>query len=101
VTPVFPRRMAEAIGSSFGWVASFLDREGRRVALSNLEHAFGSTLTLAARKKIVRQSYRHFARAMTDLFWSPRLTAENFAELVEFEGLEEWSAALEDRKPVI
>jgi KDO2-lipid IV(A) lauroyltransferase len=101
VTPLFPRRMVEAIGSSFGWLASFLDREGRQVALSNLEHAFGSALTLAQRKKIVRQSYRHFARAMTDLFWSPRLTAENFAELIEFSGLEQWSAALEDGKPVI
>lgn len=101
VTPLFPRRIVEAIGSSFGWLASFLDREGRAVALSNLEHAFGSTFTLAERKKIVRQSYRHFARAMTDLFWSPRLTAENFGELVEFAGLEQWSAALEDGKPVI
>lgn len=101
VTPVFPRRMVEAIGSSFGWLASFLDREGRRVALSNLEHAFGPTLTVAERKKIVRRSYRHFARTMTDLFWSSRLTAENFAELVEFAGLEQWSAALEDGKPVI
>ncbi|HEV2806093.1 MAG TPA: hypothetical protein VGW57_14310 [Chthoniobacterales bacterium] len=101
VTPLFPRRLVEAIGSSFGWLASFFDREGRRVALDNLEHVFGSALTVAERKKIVRQSYRHFARAMTDLFWSPRLTAENFSELVEFSGLEQWSAELEDGKPVI
>ena len=101
VTPLFPRRMVEAIGSSFGWLASFLDREGRQVALSNLEHAFGSTLTVSERQMIVRQSYRHFARAMTDLFWSPRLTAENFAELIEFADLEQWSEALEKGKPVI
>ena len=101
LTPLFPRKMVEAIGSSFGWLASFLDREGRRVALSNLEHVFGATLTIAERKKIVRQSYRHFARAMTDLFWSPRLNADNFSELIEFAGLEQWSAALEDGKPVI
>ena len=101
LTPLFPRRMVEAIGSSFGWLASFLDREGCAVALSNLEHAFGSTLGLAEREKIVRQSYRHFARAMTDLFWSPRLTADNFAALIEFADLEQWSAALEEGKPVI
>jgi KDO2-lipid IV(A) lauroyltransferase len=93
--------MVEGIGSSFGWIASFLDREGRAVALSNLEHALGASLTVTERKKIVRQSYRHFARAMTDLFWSPRLTAENFAELIEFSGLEQWSVALEEGKPVI
>ena len=101
VTPLFPRRVVEAIGTSFGWLASFLDREGRRVALSNLEHAFGPTLTVAQRKKVVRQSYGHFARAMTDLFWSPRLTADNFGALVEFANLEQWSAALENGKPVI
>jgi Kdo2-lipid IVA lauroyltransferase/acyltransferase len=101
VTPLFPRRVVGAIGSSFGWLASFADREGRRVALSNLEQVFGVTLTLAERKKIVRDSYQHVARAMTDLFWSPRLTAENFAELVEFSGLEQWSSELEEGKPVI
>ena len=101
LTPLFPRRMVDAIGSSFGWFASLADREGRRVALSNLEHVFGPAFTPAERKKIVRQSYRHFARAMTDLFWSPRLNARNFSELIEFSGLEQWTAALEEGKPVI
>jgi Kdo2-lipid IVA lauroyltransferase/acyltransferase len=101
LTPLFPRKMVDAIGSTFGWVASFVDREGSRVALSNLERVFGATLPLAERKRIVRQSYRHFARAMTNLFWSPRLTAGNFSELVEFVGLEQWSAELEEGKPVI
>jgi KDO2-lipid IV(A) lauroyltransferase len=101
LTPLFPRKMVDAIGSTFGWIASFVDREGSRVALSNLERVFGPTLPLAERKRIVRQSYRHFARAMTDLFWSPRLTAGNFSELIEFVGLEQWSAELEEGKPVI
>jgi Kdo2-lipid IVA lauroyltransferase/acyltransferase len=101
LTPLFPRKMVDAIGSTFGWIASFVDREGSRVALSNLERVFGATLPVAERKRIVRQSYRHFARAMTDLFWSPRLTAGNFSELVEFVGLEQWSAELEEGKPVI
>ena len=101
VTPLFPRRLVEGIGSSFGWLASFADREGRRVALSNLEHVFGRTLSAAERNKIVRKSYRHFARAMTDLFWSPRLNRHNFSHLIEFAGLEQWSAELEEGKPVI
>jgi KDO2-lipid IV(A) lauroyltransferase len=101
LTPLFPRKMVDAIGSTFGWIASFVDREGFRVALSNLERVFGPTLPVGQRKRIVRQSYRHFARAMTDLFWSPRLTAGNISELVEFVGLEQWSAELEEGKPVI
>ncbi len=101
LVPLFPRRVIEGVGSAIGWVAAFVHREGRAVALSNLECTFGAALTPAQRKAIVRQSYRHFARGMTDLFWSPRLTAENFPELVEFANLEQWRAELEEGKPVI
>ncbi|HEX8077090.1 MAG TPA: lysophospholipid acyltransferase family protein [Chthoniobacterales bacterium] len=99
--PLFPRGLIEGIGSTTGLLASFIDREGRQVALSNLEFALGPALTHAARKRIVRESYRHFGRAMTDLFWSPHLTAENFSELVEFAGIERWNSELEDGKPLI
>jgi KDO2-lipid IV(A) lauroyltransferase len=101
VIPLCPRRVITAIGSAFGAMAAYLDFEGRRVALSNLECTLGAQLTPARKRQLVRQSYQHVARAMTDLFWSPRLTAENFAELVEFSGLEQWSAELEEGKPVI
>ena len=36
----------------------------------------------------MRESYQHFARTMLDLFWSPRLSSERFADYIEFEGLE-------------
>jgi len=101
VIPLCPRRVIRAIGSAIGSLAAYLDLEGRRVALSNLEFTFGAQLTPARKRQLVRQSYQHVARAMTDLFWSPRLTAENFDELVEFAGLEQWNAELEERKPVI
>lgn len=101
VIPLCPRRVILAIGSAIGAMAAYLDFEGRRVALSNLECTLGAQLTPARKRQLVRQSYQHVARAMTDLFWSPRLTEENFAELVEFSGLEQWSAELEEGKPVI
>ena len=68
---------------------SILDGHGRKVALSNLEVAFGDRFTPQERERIARESYQHFARTMLDLLWSPRLTAENFREYVEFENLEE------------
>jgi KDO2-lipid IV(A) lauroyltransferase len=101
ITPLLPRRMVVGIGSSFGWLASFLDRKGRRVALSNLEHAFGSSLTLAQRKKIVRHSYRHFACAMTDLFWSPSLTKENYSRYIDVVNLEVVQDAMKTGKGII
>jgi lauroyl/myristoyl acyltransferase len=71
-----------------GTLVGILDRRGRRVALSNLEAAFGDELSGSERTKIVRESYQNFATAMLDLLWSPRLTRENFRDYIEIENLE-------------
>ena len=68
---------------------SIFDRHGRKVALSNLDVAFGDELPLSMRRRIVGQSYQHFARTSLDLLWSPRLTRENFSRYVELQNLEE------------
>jgi KDO2-lipid IV(A) lauroyltransferase len=86
-------RLAQFIGA----LAVTFDRAGRRVALSNLEVAFGGELSHERRKAIVRESYQHFARTTLDFFWSPRLTSENFSRYVEFENREVWDQ--EDTRP--
>jgi lauroyl/myristoyl acyltransferase len=68
---------------------SFVDRRRYRVALNNLEVAFGDELSGRQRRKIVRQSFQHFARTMIDLFWSPRLTELNFLWYIELRNFEE------------
>lgn len=70
---------------------SVVDRHGRKVALSNLEVAFGDRFSARDRKRIIRQSFQHFARTMLDLFWSPRLSGENLSGYIELENLEELS----------
>jgi lauroyl/myristoyl acyltransferase len=57
--------------------------------LNNLEAAFGDQLSARQRRKIVRQSFQHFARTMIDLFWSPRLTELNFLWYIELRNFEE------------
>jgi lauroyl/myristoyl acyltransferase len=57
--------------------------------MSNLEVAFGDRFSLEERKRIARDSFQHFARTMVDLFWSPRMTEENFSQYIELENLEE------------
>ncbi len=99
--PKLPRSFVLPIGSAVGALAADLDRAGRGVALSNLDCVFGSALTPRRKRQIVRESYQHFARGVHDLFWSPRLTAENFSHLVEFANLEQWREELEPGKPVI
>jgi lauroyl/myristoyl acyltransferase len=68
---------------------SILDRQGRQVAQSNLEAAFGNRLSISERKRIVRESFQHFAQTMIDLLWSPRLTRENFSRYIELQNFEE------------
>jgi len=72
-----------------GAVISIFDRHGYRVALNNLEVAFGNQFSIHERSKIARQSFQHFARTMVDLLWSPRLTRQNLSRFIEFQNLEE------------
>ena len=94
LVPLLSRKSCFAIGGWAGRIAATLDRSGRRVALSNLEAAFGDEFSMARREKLVRESYQHFARAMLDLFWSPRLTRENYAQYLEFQNVEQLRAEI-------
>jgi KDO2-lipid IV(A) lauroyltransferase len=49
----------------------------------------GDQLSTGKRRKIVRESFQHFARTMIDLFWSPRLTPLNFLWYIELQNFEE------------
>jgi Kdo2-lipid IVA lauroyltransferase/acyltransferase len=89
LVPLFPRSAIAALAKICGAVASVVDVRGRRVALDNLECAFPGKYSTAEKRRIVRESYQHFAQTMLDLMWSPRLTPENFARYIEFEGFSE------------
>ena len=85
--PRLPRSVAHFLADVLGGAAAFVHWPGRKVALSNLEVALPE-LTPAERRRVTLQSYRHFARAMADLFWSPRLTRENLHRIFDLEDLE-------------
>jgi Kdo2-lipid IVA lauroyltransferase/acyltransferase len=72
-----------------GALMSILDRAGYRVALNNLEVAFGGELSERDRRKIARESFQHFARAVIDFLWSPNLTRETFSRYIAFQNFEE------------
>ena len=88
IIPILPRWLCYQIGQFLGLLAWMIDRPGRRVALSNLEAAFGNHFSPEQRRKIARQSYQSFLRTLLDLFWSSRVTAENFRRYLEIENLE-------------
>jgi KDO2-lipid IV(A) lauroyltransferase len=88
LVPWLPRRGVVWLADGLGWLAYYCDRRGRTVALANLAIAFGENTTSAERARIARKSYRNFSRTMCDLFWSPRLTAENFRRYLQVENRE-------------
>ena len=89
LVPLLSRKGCYRLALTLGTLMSILDRHGRKVALSNLEVAFGDRFSQRDREGIVRASFQHVARTMLDLLWSPRLTAENFSKYIELENLEE------------
>lgn len=93
IVPLLSRTAAYRFAGFVGSVAAYIDAKGRAVALANLEAAFGDQFTPERRTEIARESYQHFARTMLDLFWSPRLTQENFRSYFEFEGFEQMQRA--------
>jgi KDO2-lipid IV(A) lauroyltransferase len=89
VVPLLPRAACLYLARVVGSLMSIFDRHGRKVALSNVEVAFGDALPVHARRKLVCESYQHFARTMLDFLWSPRLTPDNFLCYIELENFEE------------
>src|SRR5205814_8283824 len=93
LVPLLPRRVCLALARFLGFLMSIFDRRGRAVALANLEAAFGDEWSVLQRRKIARESFQHFARAMLDFLWSPRLTRENLSRYVELENFDETLSA--------
>jgi len=89
LVPLLSRKGCDRLALALGELMSILDQHGRKVALSNLEVAFGDRFSPRERERIARESFQHFARTMLDLLWSPRLTAENFSSYIELENIEE------------
>src|ERR1700726_1602345 len=87
--PLLSRKACFRFALGLGAVMSVLDRRGRKVALGNLEVAFGDQFSARDRERIVRQSFQHFARTMLDLFWGPRLNQENLSRYIDLQNFEE------------
>ena len=91
IVPLFPRKFCLFLARLLGTLASIFDRQGRAVALENLELVFGNELSRRHRRRIMRASFQHFAQTMIDHLWSPRLTRENFRRYIELQNFEETS----------
>jgi Kdo2-lipid IVA lauroyltransferase/acyltransferase len=99
--PLLSRKACYRLGQTIGTLAARFDRRNHRVALSNLEAAFGDELSPERRAELARESYQHFARTVVDLFWSPSLTKENYSRYIDVENLEVVQEAMKTGNGII
>jgi lauroyl/myristoyl acyltransferase len=92
--PLLSRGACSRLAQIIGRLAAILDQRNHRVAMSNLEAAFGDRFSAAERADVARTSYEQFARTIFDLFWTPRLTPQNFSRYAVFENLDRLRAEI-------
>lgn len=82
--PRVPRPLLLTLGNGVGAFAYFTDFRGRRTAVLNLLAALGKEgLTAEQARRIALASYQTFTRTFLDLFWSAKLTKENYRDFIE------------------
>jgi lauroyl/myristoyl acyltransferase len=99
--PRLSRKACYRLAQFIGALAARFDRRNRRVALSNLQAAFGDTLSPTRRAELARESYQHFARTVVDLFWSPSLTSKNYSRHVDVVNLDVVQEAMKTGNGII
>lgn len=85
VVPWLPRRLIVAAASAAGGAAYALDRRLRRVALANLDAAYGDTLTPDEKRRTARAAFQTFALVALDLFWFGVFTRSRIRRYVRFD----------------
>ncbi len=80
---LFPRRVVQLVGRALGALAYYLTPGLQKIAMQNLDIAFGDSRSVADKRRIARASLQHFAGTIATLLWSPRLTPNNFRRYVE------------------
>jgi len=103
IVPHLPRSWIRPLGKGLGLLSYRLIGRRRRIALDNLELAYGPAMTELERQTLVRQVFIHFATAALDFLWASRLSAQTLGEFVEIDkdGLDLLKKALDKGRGVL
>lgn len=100
--PRLSRRSILLLSNAVGALACWLDFRGRATAHENLRAAFAKEgITRGQIARITLGSYQTFARTFFDLFWSLRLTRENYAQYLAVTFADSGSEAVAREKGAI
>ena len=89
ILPILPHAAVKALADFLGATVFAFDVQGRRIALANLEAAFGERYTEAERERVAERSYRNFALTMLELFWGQGISRSRFDAITEVSGFRE------------
>lgn len=97
-----PFSMGMSLARVIAWLAYQVDRRHRRVALQNLESAFGDEYSDVERDRLVRRVYEHFARMIVEMVWIPRrLTVRNWKRYASLKNQEDAVRLFMEHRPTI
>lgn len=97
---LLPRSAAIFAGKLLAGAAYHLHRRLRRVGFRNLELALPA-LDQAEREAIVRGVFMNLGRLLGEFSQFPKITRQNIANLVEYDGLENYTSASERGRGVL
>lgn len=95
---LLPEGFALWIGRQFGNLMYALDFEHRRIAIDNLEIAFGQEKTGAERRSIARKNFQNLGMMAIEFFQIPKMDMEAYQRKVETEGVDEALKVLEQNR---
>jgi KDO2-lipid IV(A) lauroyltransferase len=80
-----PRAWVVALAAGLGELGFRFSRRDKRIALANLDVAFGAERSAAEKRRIARESFRTFALVLLDLFWFQFRTRPRIARWFRFD----------------
>ena len=96
-----PKGYALMLGSSLGCFLYLALKKRRRIALENLQIAFGAEMSADERAQICRESFKQIGKTAIEFLRFPKLTFENIWNEVTVEGKEHLIGALNQGKGAI
>ena len=95
---LLPEGFALWAGRQFGNMMYTLDLEHRRVAIQNLQVAFGQEKSKEERHAIAKKNFQNLGMMAIEFFRIPGMDLETYKEKVEAEGVDEALKVLEKNK---
>ena len=96
-----PKRHAMVLGSSLGDFLYFALKKRRRIALENIQIAFGDEMSVDEQAQICRRSFQQIGKTAIEFLRFPQLTFDNIWDEVTVQGKEHLIHALNQGKGAI